>query len=700
MDDPPINLVRHIRGHTADHIRPTVENGEIFSGLKQEAKGWYDATGSTLKTDAVADFTLANSEYLSKSNGGAAGLCGTGNFTISAWVKLDDLAEYHEIAGCFNTVGHQRGYLLRTNKTTGAVYFVVYPNGTGSGGAATTAGALSAGTLYHIVARYDGVDVRVFINGASAGSTAYTGAVHASTSEFGIGYRGNATYYMNGEIGLVGYWSRGLLDAEVTALYNAGTGRPYADLTTAEKVDMVSFWHLNEPSGTRYDAHGSNDLTDNNTVGVATGPVEYLATEHAKITRSTGTPGLLTDAVADFTAANSEYFTSPIGTGPDTNFSISTWVKFDVVTGSPGIASTYRATVGLRGPGVVLTASSEIRFFGFYQNGGTLESADCIGPVATTGTWYHVVATFDGSEIILYVNNTKYATTWSSAGQDRSDEDFWYIGSSRFIGYSDAKQQMFGSWSRAISDAEVSAIYNSGTPRPYADLTTAEKTGLVAFWHLNEPSGTRYDAHGSNDLTDNNTVGVATGPVEYLATEGAAITKWENQAGNASPFADLTKTAATLSPILSSGIPDWYNAAHALKSATGSMTQTHTIIALVNLNSAGVADTIVDGYGATNRGLIDNSAGGLAYLFASTPLWGPAVASGRRLYIGEFNGASSSLKITGYPDSTGNAGTGNMSGASVGAANSTANPFNGTVEYVILIDRALTSQEITTLQTL
>jgi hypothetical protein len=217
---------------------------------------------------------------------------------------------------------------------------------------------------------------------------------------------------------------------------------------------------------------------------------------------------------------------------------------------------------------------------------------------------------------------------------------------------------------------------------------------------MNEPSGTRYDAHGSLDLTDVNTVGVATGPVEYVATENAAITKWENQAGNASPFADLTKTAATLSPIISSGIPDWYNAAHALKSATGSMTQAHTIIGLVNLNATATADTIVDGFGATNRGLLDHSTPGLSYLFAGTVLFGPAIASGRRLYIGELNGASSSLKITGYSDVTGDAGTGSMSGASVGAPNSNVSPFNGTIEYIILLDRALTAAEITALETL
>ena len=31
-------------------------------------------------------------------------------------------------------------------------------------------------------------------------------------------------------------------------------------------TDLVSWWELNEESGTRVDAHGSNDLADNETV--------------------------------------------------------------------------------------------------------------------------------------------------------------------------------------------------------------------------------------------------------------------------------------------------------------------------------------------------------------------------------------------------------------------------------------------------
>jgi hypothetical protein len=53
-----------------------------------------------------------------------------------------------------------------------------------------------------------------------------------------------------------------------------------------------------------------------------------------------------------------------------------------------------------------------------------------------------------------------------------------------------------------------------GSARPLADpAATSLVTNLVAYWKLDEASGTRNDSKGSNHLTDNNTVGQGTGKI-------------------------------------------------------------------------------------------------------------------------------------------------------------------------------------------
>ena len=254
---------------------------------------------------------------------------------------------------------------------------------------------------------------------------------------------------------------------------------------------------------------------------------------------------------------------------------------------------------------------------------------------------------------------------------------------------------------RTLSTPDIVAIYNSGTPREYADLTTAEKVNLVSFWHLNEPSGTRYDAHGSNDLTDNNTVGVTTGPVEYVATENAAITKWENQAGNASLFADLTRGAATLSPILSSGNANWSNG-NGLRAATGSLSQPHTLIGIVKDNSPiSSSATIIDQYPASTRNILSRSSGTAYRIWASTSLVGSSVSNDRKVIIGEANSTSSVLYVDGTSVASGNAGANNFGpGLTVGSNATDGGQWAGDIEYIILLDRELTAAEITALGTL
>jgi len=57
---------------------------------------------------------------------------------------------------------------------------------------------------------------------------------------------------------------------------------------------------------------------------------------------------------------------------------------------------------------------------------------------------------------------------------------------------------------------------------PQYDPTNPGTTGLSAWWSLDETSGTRNDSHGSNHLTDNNTVGYTSGVKSNAATFIAA----------------------------------------------------------------------------------------------------------------------------------------------------------------------------------
>jgi hypothetical protein len=63
--------------------------------------------------------------------------------------------------------------------------------------------------------------------------------------------------------------------------------------------------------------------------------------------------------------------------------------------------------------------------------------------------------------------------------------------------------------------------------------TNPGTTGLVAWWPMNEASGTREDVHGSSDLTDNNTVLSTTGVQGNAALFVAANTEYLSITDNA-----------------------------------------------------------------------------------------------------------------------------------------------------------------------
>ena len=205
---------------------------------------------------------------------------------------------------------------------------------------------------------------------------------------------------------------------------------------------LVSYWELEEASGTRVDSHGSNDLTDNNTVLNATGK------------QGNG---------ADFEAANAEFLNIALGsTGLELNasFSVAFWIKPETV----GLQAIYQSGTNTN---FWVIQSFQGRIFFTEDN-----IADYTSDVTlSAGTWRHVVVTKDGdaaNNLKIYLDGSLNKTFSSGAAASptgTASMGVYNTGSnSRYL---DAVIDEFGIWSRAITSAEVSDLYNTGAGIPY-----------------------------------------------------------------------------------------------------------------------------------------------------------------------------------------------------------------------------------------
>lgn len=211
---------------------------------------------------------------------------------------------------------------------------------------------------------------------------------------------------------------------------------------------LTSYWKLEETSGTRYDSHGSNNLTDNNTV------------LYSSAVQGNG---------AEFVAASAEYLSIPSTTqfqldlGAE-NFSVSLWFNADTVSGVQGLIGKYNNSSTNKPWLIYLNGTSLVFLVG--SQGAAVTSSTTI----SANTWYHVVATADTSNNYkLYVNAGTPNTGSGASSTGTTGIDFcigaYNSGSSgRFDGTIDE----VGIWDGALlSSTDVSTLYNSGAGIPY-----------------------------------------------------------------------------------------------------------------------------------------------------------------------------------------------------------------------------------------
>ncbi|MFN7562980.1 MAG: putative Ig domain-containing protein, partial [Prosthecobacter sp.] len=181
-------------------------NGTLDLGATTTASG---AAGRAFSFDGVDDqVTVPDNVALRPTQ-----------ITIEAWVNPTyTMNAFGGVVSKTSTGSWNNGYGLGQlgNDTT----FGFWINNYATNRATTT---LTTGVWQHVVATYDGANIRLYVNGAQRSSFAYTAAISHSTVPLEIGNAVGGNFPWKGGIDEVQIYNRALSAAEVTARYTAWT---------------------------------------------------------------------------------------------------------------------------------------------------------------------------------------------------------------------------------------------------------------------------------------------------------------------------------------------------------------------------------------------------------------------------------------------------------------------------------------------
>lgn len=176
-------------------------------------------------------FVSVNSERMLGNATAATTLFGTSDFTVAFWFRMTSAY----VSGLQGLVSNdffstERGCSIYMTGTSGQWFrpyiFLRYSDNTEETFAPFGGDTASATAWHFFCARLNGgttLDVR--FNTLNATPKAITKAFHATRQRLFFGLRTTgSTDFLNGDLDEIAFWQRRLSDAEVSTLYNNGTG--------------------------------------------------------------------------------------------------------------------------------------------------------------------------------------------------------------------------------------------------------------------------------------------------------------------------------------------------------------------------------------------------------------------------------------------------------------------------------------------
>ena len=176
----------------------------------------------------------------------------------------------------------------------------------------------------------------------------------------------------------------------------------------------------------------------------------------------------LFDQAADFPGTNGNYWdVAAADADLDFNqgfkpFTISLWVNTDTVASS---ALLNKGSFGTSGWDLEFNGSGDLTFAG--SGGGDPPSATAAAAISAGAGWQHVVVVCYGSyDIEIFVDGSSAATdTGTTAWTSGESVPLRFGNSSTNVLPFDGQMDDVAIWSRSLSSAEITALYNSGNGR-------------------------------------------------------------------------------------------------------------------------------------------------------------------------------------------------------------------------------------------
>lgn len=440
---------------------PFEENTDIKAGDHSGYgnNGTWSGTGSHWtdgKLGTAGNFNGSN-DYVAMGDPANGSLdFGTSDFSLSAWVYTptkDTSSNTYLIVGKWMYDEAVGGYALATR--LGRYTMQLGVGGAGSCnilwyGSDNSQNDLVAGVWEHVVATFDRDGyVRLYVNGAESFSKDISSQSSCNVSNsflFTVGARNDGGYqdgFYNGIIDEVRIYNRALETSEIQALYRSGLAKINASQNQKLTDGLVGLWSFNGPD---IDGNEAYDRSGQNNHGTINGAVRTIG----KLGQA-----LDFDGSNDIVTVIDDPSLSPAGA-----ITISAWIY-------PHSISTvnWQMVVGR-------WADSDNSYYLGIANDERLHLS-LYTPEWDTATgnttivpynWYHIVGTYDGANMVLYLNGANNGGKAQSGNINDSENNLTIGASTKSTSetYFDGIIDEVRIYNRALTAQEIQRLYNLG----------------------------------------------------------------------------------------------------------------------------------------------------------------------------------------------------------------------------------------------